>query len=127
MSASVENGILDKTDIPNSSSEIQNLRKTKKPEENNFQYLKNSKYLKGLKLAKNKINKSNIEKTNTKKVKFNNDIGIINVECWKKYNTEPKSDEKDKGLDDENITGNKKIQKKNKDKKEHISCACFII
>ena len=130
MSITIESGTLDGTDAQNSLKELQKMkRKAKKPEENKFNYLKSSVILKGLKLKKNGLKKSNVEKSNTKKVKFNNDISIINVECWKQYNIILTAEENTECLDkDKTKEGKKeKNKKKNNAKKEHISCTCFII
>ena len=120
MSTSFESGMLDGTDTQNSSSEIQK-RKRKKYGENKFNNLKNSIFLKGLKLTKKKINNSKQDNQQiiTKKVKFNKNIITIDVEGWKKYNVQLEQGEKK----EEEVKNEKK---KRKDKKEHISCVCII-
>ena len=122
MSTSFESGMLDGTDTQNSSSEIQK-RKRKKYGENKFNNLKNSIFLKGLKLTKKKINNSKQDNQQiiTKKVKFNKNIITIDVECWKKYNVQLEEGEKK-----EEEGKNEKNKKKRKNKKEHISCVCII-
>ena len=66
--------------------------------------------------------------SNSRKVKFNDDVHVINVECWKKYNLEQTADENFEALfneeKDDKDTNNK--NKKNKDK-QNISCTCNII
>ena len=74
---------------------------------------------------------------NTKKVKFNENVDFINVECWKMYNIEQTADENfeaffiDNEKDDkENLNKEEEKnnnKKKNKGKDETISCTCIII
>ena len=72
-------------------------------------------------------------------MKFNDDIIIIDIECWKEYNLEQTADE---NIEDFNVESNsneetniKKKEKKNKNKgkknnnnkENNISCTCLII
>ena len=73
---------------------------------------------------------------NTKKVKFNENVDFINVECWKMYNIEQTADENfeaffiDNEKDDkENLNKEEEKnnnKKKNKGKDDTISCTCII-
>ena len=82
-------------------------------------------------LGNNKLNKSKHKNINMKKVKFNKDIAIIDVESWKKYNVELTSGEYQEDFDGENDANKKEKGQKDKNikknKKEHISCICLII
>ena len=82
-------------------------------------------------LRNNKLNKSKHKNINMKKVKFNKDIAIIDVESWKKYNVELTSGECEEELDEKNNDNKKEKGPKDKNiknnKKEHISCVCLII
>ena len=73
---------------------------------------------------------------NSRKVKFNDKIEFIEVECWKSYNLEQTADENfdaffmDGEKEDKENKDNKnkedKNKKRNKDK-GNISCTCIII
>ena len=66
--------------------------------------------------------------TNSKKVKFNKDITIIDVESWKSYNKEQTSLDISDDEDDNIKTKNKKKKGiKNGNRKDNISCACILI
>ena len=83
--------------------------------------------------SKQKLNSSN---NKTKKVKFNNKVEVIDVECWKIYNAEQTADEnfeaffndfekednKEKIIKEEKKNNNKRNPKKNT-----ITCTCEII
>ena len=74
---------------------------------------------------------------NIKKVKFNENVDFINVECWKIYNIEQTADENFEALfldyekdEKENLNKEEKKNnnnKKNKGKEDTISCTCIII
>jgi hypothetical protein len=73
-----------------------------------------------------------IEKT--RKVKFDNNVIFIDVECWKKYNQEQTADENFEAYfmdfdkeDKENINKNNTNGKKLKDKRDNVSCTCNVI
>ncbi len=69
---------------------------------------------------------------NYKKVKFNNNIEYIEIECWKIYNLEHTADENYESLfidfekEDKQKT-NSEDKKDKKRKKDEISCTCQII
>ena len=73
-------------------------------------------------------------KKNSKKVKIIDNIEIIDVECWKKYNLEQTSDE---NIEDylEEIERNEELNKKTKNnnnrrtksKTENVTCTCILI
>ena len=68
----------------------------------------------------------------TRKVKFNSNVEIIDVECWKAYNYEQTADENfDAFFYEENDYKNKKdinnSDEKRKKNKDEISCTCNII
>ena len=95
--------------------------------------VKNPTKIKTKKESKKK-KKESIE--NKRKVKFNNDIQIIDVESWKKYNLEQTADENFSAFlyeeecdDDKNKT--KKDKKSNiqkiKEREGNVSCTCNII
>ena len=87
--------------------------------------LKSSTSLKSKKSQKRKFGK-NAEIINKKKVKFNNDVTIIDIESYKKYNVELTSGETINDSEKDNEI--KKTKEKNKkNKREHISCVCSII
>ena len=118
-------------------------KKDKKGENISFKNLKSSIIFKASPNAKKKLNnklkqtlQSPIPK---KKVKINDDITIIDIECWKEYNLEQTADE---NIEDFNVESNsneetniKKKEKKNKNKgkknnnnkENNISCTCLII
>ena len=113
-------------------------KREKKVDTKSFKNLKSSIALKSASNANKKLSNklkqiNSITKTKTKKVKFNKEIIIIDVECWKKYNLEQTSDEPediDVNFDEDNIE--KKEEKKNKnkrknDKDNNIACTCLII
>ena len=67
---------------------------------------------------------------NKRKVKFNNNIEIINVESWKKYNLEQTAEENFSALLYEEFGDDKDKTKKNKKikgKDGNVSCTCNII
>ena len=103
----------------------------KKSENKFFKNLKDSIFYKPQSSSKHKLNNKLQQvttNTNSKKVKFNNDITIIDVESWKSYNKEQTSLENSDDEDD-NIKNKKKKKKcnKNGNRKDNISCACIII
>ena len=113
-------------------------KREKKVDTKSFKNLKSSIALKAASNANKKLSNklkqiNSITKTKTKKVKFNKEIIIIDVECWKKYNLEQTADEPediDVNFDEDNIE--KKEEKKNKnkrknDKDNNIACTCLII
>ena len=113
-------------------------KREKKVDTKSFKNLKSSIALKSASNANKKLSNklkqiNSITKTKTKKVKFNKEIIIIDVECWKKYNLEQTADEPediDVNFDEDNIE--KKEEKKNKnkrknDKDNNIACTCLII
>ena len=83
-----------------------------------------------------KRSKTEIQK-NTKKVKFDNNVVFIDVECWKQFNYEQTADENFdayfmdyKNEDKETPNKDKKNNtdnKKNKEKRNNVSCTCNII
>ena len=134
---------------------------TEKEKLNNFQYTKDDENILKNSIEKNggnvinktsknvrnsiksKIIRGSIKKdekdnnNNTKKVKFNENVDFINVECWKMYNIEQTADENfeaffiDNEKDDkENLNKEEEKnnnKKKNKGKDDTISCICIII
>ena len=111
------------------SSKKDKKNKGKKSENKIFKNLKDSIFYRPQTNSKQKLNNKLQQvttNTNTKKVKFNKDITIIDVENWKDYNKEQTSQENS----DEDDDVNKKKKKKNNkisNKKDNISCACIII
>ena len=130
MSASFENETIDETDNQYSPG-TKKLNHNSKHVERIFENLEGSLKIKGLQDNNKKLYKNNLysQNINRKKVKFNEDIKIIDVECWKEYNLENTVEENFDDLNNEN-SGKKgeenNIRKKN-DKKEKISCTCLII
>ena len=107
------------------SSKKDKKNKGKKSENKIFKNLKDSIFYRPQTNSKQKLNNKLQQvttNTNTKKVKFNKDITIIDVENWKDYNKEQTSDE-----DDDVNKKKKKKNNKNSNKKDNISCACIII
>ena len=115
-------------------------RREKKIEVISFKNLKSSIALKPLSNPKKKpttkILKQSIPNNNKKKrVKINEDVTIIDVECWKEYNLEQTADENSEDFteDTTNVEEVKEIKIKKKDKnrrinnKNDISCTCLII
>ena len=115
-------------------------RREKKIEAISFKNLKSSIALKPLSNSKKKpttkILKQSIPNNNKKKrVKINEDVTIIDVECWKEYNLEQTADENSEDFteDTTNVEEVKEIKIKKKDKnrrinnKNDISCTCLII
>ena len=134
---------------------------TEKEKLNNFQYTKDDENILKNSIEKNggnvtnktsknvrnsiksKIIRDSIKKdekdnnNNTKKVKFNENVDFINVECWKMYNIEQTADENfeaffiDNEKDDkENLNKEEEKnnnKKKNKGKDDTISCIFIII
>ena len=108
--------ITDSTDLPG-SLDTQNIRRKDKKDEIND---KNKKYQE----------EKNFENNNIKRVKFNKKIDIINIECWKKYNSELTTEENFDNLytkDDDENNDKKRKNKNSKNKKEHVSCSCIIV
>ena len=117
-------------------------KKDKKGENISFKNLKSSIIFKASPNAKKKLNnklkqtlQSPIPK---KKVKINDDITIIDIECWKEYNLEQTADENNEEFnvetnnnEDTNIKKkekkNKSKGKRNNNKENNISCTCLII
>ena len=111
------------------SSKKDKKNKGKKSENKNFKNLKDSIFYRPQTNSKQKLNNKLQQvttNTNTKKVKFNKDITIIDVENWKDYNKEQTSQENSDEDDDVNKKKKKK-NNKNSNKKDNISCACIII
>ena len=115
-------------------------RREKKIEAISFKNLKSTIALKPLSNPKKKpttkILKQSIPNNNKKKrVKINEDVTIIDVECWKEYNLEQTADENSEDFteDTTNVEEVKEIKIKKKDKnrrinnKNDISCTCLII
>ena len=115
-------------------------RREKKIEAISFKNLKSSIAFKPLSNPKKKpttkILKQSIPNNNKKKrVKINEDVTIIDVECWKEYNLEQTADENSEDFteDTTNVEEVKEIKIKKKDKnrrinnKNDISCTCLII
>ena len=108
-------------------------------EEDNQGEIKKSKTIRTI--NKTKTKKGNKKSKNykiekTRKVKFDNNIIVIDVECWKKYNQEQTADENFEAYfmdydkeDKENLNKNKNNTngKKLKDKKDNVSCTCNVI
>ena len=111
------------------SSKKDKKNKGKKSENKIFKNLKDSIFYRPQTNSKQKLNNKLQQvttNTNTKKVKFNKDITIIDVENWKDYNKEQTSQENSD--EDDNVNKNKKKKNnKNSNKKDNISCACIII
>ena len=130
MSASFENETIDETDNQYSPG-TKKLNHNSKHVERIFENLEGSLKIKGLQDNNKKLYKNNLysQNINRKKVKFNEDIKIIDVECWKEYNLENTVEENFDDLNNEN--SDKKDEKNNirkkNDKKEKISCTCLII
>ena len=111
------------------SSKKDKKNKGKKSENKIFKNLKDSIFYRPQTNSKQKLNnklQQVTKNTNTKKVKFNKDITIIDVENWKDYNKEQTSQENSDEDDDVNKKKKKK-NNKNSNKKDNISCACIII
>ena len=122
-----DENILKKTIEKNGGNDINRTRKSKN--------VRNSAKSKTIRGSSKKDDKDN--NNNTKKVKFNENVDFINVECWKMYNIEQTADENfeaffiDNEKDDkENLNKEEEKnnnKKKNKGKDETISCTCIII
>ena len=111
------------------SSKKDKKNKGKKSENKIFKNLKDSIFYRPQTNSKQKLTNKLQQvttNTNTKKVKFNKDITIIDVENWKDYNKEQTSQENSDEDDDVNKKKKKK-NNKNSNKKDNISCACIII
>ena len=111
------------------SSKKDKKNKGKKSENKIFKNLKDSIFYRPQTNSKQKLNNKLQQvttNTNIKKVKFNKDITIIDVENWKDYNKEQTSQENSDEDDDVNKKKKKK-NNKNSNKKDNISCACIII
>ena len=115
-------------------------RREKKIEAISFKNLKSSIALKPLSNPKKKpttkILKQSIPNNNKKKrVKINEDVTIIDVECWKEYNLEQTADENSEDFTEDTTNDEEvkeiKIKKKDKNRrinnKNDISCTCLII
>ena len=117
-------------------------KKDKKGENISFKNLKSSIIFKASPNAKKKLSnklKQTLQSPNTKKkVKINDDITIIDIECWKEYNLEQTADENNEEFnvetnnnEDTNIKKkekkNKNKGKRNNNKENNISCTCLII
>ena len=117
-------------------------KKDKKGENISFKNLKSSIIFKATPNAKKKLSnklKQTLQSPNPKKkVKINDDITIIDIECWKEYNLEQTADENNEEFnvetnnnEDTNIKKkekkNKSKGKKNNNKENNISCTCLII
>jgi len=114
----------------NLKEQVNNINNIKKP-----QTTRNSIKPKTLLGSKQNLNSSN---NKTKKVKFNNKVEVIDVECWKIYNAEQTADENfDAFFTDFEKEDKEKINKEEKKnnnnnnkrntKKDTISCTCAII
>ena len=114
----------------NLKEQVNNINKIKKP-----QTTRNNIKPKTLLGSKQNLNSSN---NKTKKVKFNNKVEVIDVECWKIYNAEQTADENfDAFFTDFEKEDKEKINKEEKKnnnnnnkrntKKDTISCTCAII
>ena len=134
------------TEVPEDQHilDTKNTKKRDKKGENiSFKNLKSSIIFKASSNSKKKLNhklKQHLPNSNPKKkVKFNDDIIIIDIECWKEYNLEQTADE---NIEDFNVESNsneetniKKKEKKSKNKgkknnnnkENNISCTCLII
>ena len=99
-------------------------------------------------IKKKKKTIKNAPKINNKKVKFDNNVIFVDIECWKKYNSEQtddapfnemeegeeKGDKEDDNNKDNNKNDKKNVKKNNKSKnkkrkgeRESVSCSCIII
>ena len=124
------------TEVPEDQHilDTKNTKKRDKKGENiSFKNLKSSIIFKASSNSKKKLNhklKQPLPNSNPKKkVKFSDDIIIIDIECWKEYNLENTVEENFDDLNNENSDKKDEennIRKKN-DKKEKISCTCLII
>ena len=114
----------------NLKEQVNNINNIKKP-----QTTRNNIKPKTLLGSKQNLNSSN---NKTKKVKFNNKVEVIDVECWKIYNAEQTADENfDAFFTDFEKEDKEKINKEEKKnnnnnnkrntKKDTISCTCAII
>ena len=133
------------TEVPEDQNilETKNIKKKDKKGENiSFKNLKSSIIFKASPNAKKKLNnklKQTLQSPNPKKkVKINDDITIIDIECWKEYNLEQTADENNEEFnvetnnnEDTNIKKkekkNKSKGKRNNNKENNISCTCLII
>ena len=133
------------TEVPEDQHilETKNIKKNDKKGENiSFKNLKSSIIFKATPNAKKKLSnklKQTLQSPNPKKkVKINDDITIIDIECWKEYNLEQTADENNEEFNVETNnnedTNIKKKEKKNKgkgkrnnNKENNISCTCLII
>ena len=136
-----------KAQLDNISYNVEEIRKENKNDKdiNNFGDIKKSKTHKSPNKIRKKENKhfqrKSVEQiTNSKKVKINKKIEIIDVECWKQYNLEHTADENleeflimeyknNKKKEDEYNKNNKNENniKRLKSKEGTISCTCIII
>ena len=113
------------------------LKTSKLTEEENYQKIRKSKTLRNSTKPKTLRSSSKNLKaslTNRRKVKFNEKIEFINIECWKIYNAEQTADENFEAIfvdyekdDKEKLNNDKNDNKKRNSKKDTISCTCIII
>ena len=128
--------------IPYNVEEIREENKTYN-NVNNFEDIKKSKTHKSPNKLRKKENKqirrkSAEEISNSKKVKINKKIEIIDVECWKQYNLEQTANEnleellimeyENKKTDKNNKNNNNENKiKRVRGKEGNVSCTCIII
>ena len=113
------------------SKDDENIIKKRKESDDNLKKINKSKTLRSsVKDKTKKENKKSSKEDNisSRKVKFNSNVDIINVECWKSYNLEQTADENLEAFFlDYDDKDNNKDDKKNKKGKNNISCTCIII
>ena len=130
-----------KTSLDNISYNVEENRKENRNNNdiNNFGDIKKSKTHKSPNKLRKIENKEQI--TNSKKVKINKNIEIIDVECWKQYNLEQTANENLEEIMIMEYENNKKKEKENnknnnnnenrikkiRSKEGNISCTCLII
>ena len=127
-----------KAQLDNISDNFEEDKKENKNDIDNFGDIKKSKTHKSPNKLRKIENKEQI--TNSKKVKINKKIEIIDVECWKQYNLEHTANENlEEFLIMEYENNKKKEEEKNKNNKNvnnikrvrgkdgTISCTCIII
>ena len=145
----------DREKLENTSSVVEenNYNNTNNKQENNINDNsgKNKRLSKTLRssLKMKKKEKKNQRKSScdaisdSKKVKINDKVHIIDVECWKKYNLEQTADEnyeefvkmelenkkneENGNKNDKNNKNNKNNAKRVKGKNGNVSCTCIII
>ena len=135
-----------KVQLDNISYNVEENRKENKNNKDlyNFGDIKKSKThknsIKSKKKEKKHIRKNSMGQiTNSKKVKINKKIEIIDVECWKQYNIEQTAEEnleeflileyekKKKEEEEKKNNNNENKIKRLRGKEENISCTCIII